>query len=72
MAPRTVLELTAAPLALLKDEFFVADAELTVEDLPNGLLVSRHLVVETKTPLQTRRDLLDGTNCAHIKSENRP
>lgn len=71
-APRTVLKLAAGLLALLIVEFLIAEAELTVEDLLIGLPVLRHLGVDTKTLLKTRRDLLDGTDCADIKSENRP
>lgn len=71
-APRTVLKLGAGPLALLNVEFLVAYAELTVKDLLIELQVLRRWSIDTKTLLETRRNLLDGTYCADIKSENRP
>lgn len=61
--PRLVLKLSAGPLALLNVRFLVADADLAVEDLLIGLPVLRHLGVDTKTLLEERRDLLDGTDC---------
>lgn len=61
-ALRTVLKLTSGPLALLNLQYLVADADLDVEDLLLGLPVLRHLGVDTKTVLEERRDLLDGSN----------
>lgn len=68
--PRTVLLLSAGPLALVNVTFLVADADLSVEDLLIGLPVLQHLGVDTKTLLEERRDLLDGSDCSSIGAAN--
>lgn len=47
-APRTVLNLSRWPLALINIEFHVADVELAAEDLLIGLPVSRQLSDDIK------------------------
>lgn len=65
--PRTVLRLVAGPLALVNVTFLVADADLAVEDLLIGLPVLQHLGVDTKSLLENKRDVLNGTDCSTVK-----
>lgn len=63
-----VLKLSAGSFALLNVEFLVTDAELAAEDQLIGLSILPHLDVDTKTLLENRRDLLDGTDCSSVKN----
>lgn len=67
---RTVLPLAAGPLALVNVIFLVADADLAVENSLIRLPVSQHLGVDTKTLLEDRCDLLDGTERSSINVAN--
>lgn len=60
--PRTILKLFADPLPLLNLECLVSNSDLAVKDFLLGLPVIRHLEVDTKTLLEERKDLLDGSN----------
>lgn len=53
---------TAGSLALLNVEYLVADADFAAEDLFLGLPVLQNLVVDTKTLLEERGGLLDGSD----------
>lgn len=64
---RTVLELSAGPLALLNVKVFVTNAELSAEDLFLRLPALRHLVVYSKSLLEERRDLLDVRDCSSAR-----
>lgn len=66
--PRTILQLSSGPLALVNVTYLVADAQLAVEDLLIGLPILKHLGIDTKTLLEERRDLLDGADCSTIRA----
>lgn len=66
--PRTILKLSAGPLALLNVRYLVAESNLTAEDVLIGLPVLRHFGVDTKTLLEERRDLLDGSDCSNVEA----
>lgn len=61
-----MLKLSAGHLGMLNVEYLVADANLAVEDLLIGLPVLRYLGVDSKTSIEERSDLLDGSNCSSI------
>lgn len=65
---RTVLHLSSGQLALSNVTFLVADGDLPCEDLLVGLPVLRHLQVDTRTLLEDRVSVLDGTDCSHIEN----
>lgn len=48
----------------------VTDADLVVGDLFTGLAILQLLGVDTKTLLEKRRDLLDGSDCSSIRVAN--
>lgn len=58
-------------LALTKISFRVSDDylscdEVSCEDLLIGLLVLRHLKIDSRTLLESRRDILDGMDCIEV------
>lgn len=69
-APRTMLKLSAGPLALLNVEYLVTDMELAAEDLLMGLPVLRHFGVDNETLLEDRRNLLSETDCSNAAPNN--
>lgn len=66
--PRTILRLAAGPLALVNVTYLVADDDLAVEDLLIGLPVLQHLGIDTKSLLESKRDVLDGIDCSSVRS----
>lgn len=61
--PRTVLHLSAGPLALLNIRYLIPDDDLACSDLLIGQPVLYHLKIDTKTLLEQNRSQLDGTDC---------
>lgn len=64
--PRSVMNLATGQLALGNVTFLVANADLACKPLIIGLPVLKHLQVDTPTPLDNNRAVLDGANCSHI------
>lgn len=67
-APRTVLQVSAGPLAMVNVTYLVAYADLAVEGFLIGSPVLQNLGVNTKTFLEERRDLFDVADCSAVKS----
>lgn len=67
--PQTILRLAAGPVLLVKVTFLVSDVELGVEDFLFGLPILEHLVVDTKTLLEDKRNFVDGYDCSDIGRE---
>lgn len=57
-----MLKLAAGPLKNLNVEYLVVHIDLAVEDLLLALPVLLHVSVDTKTPLEERCALLDGSD----------
>lgn len=66
-----MLKLTSCPLSLLNVEYLAADADFAIEDLLLGMPVLRHVDMDTKTFLEERRGLLDGSDCSSVKPSER-
>lgn len=56
-------------LVLLNVSFFVADDDLSCEELLIGLPVLRHLRIDNKTVMKTNPSKLDGTDCAKVGNQ---
>ena len=64
--PNVVLNLKAGPLALRNVLFLISDDRLTSEPVIIGRPVLKHMKVDTKSLLEERAALLDGTDCSSV------
>lgn len=71
-APRTILHFSSGRLAIKNIRVLVADDDLSTEDWLIGLPVLQHRQIDTKTLLEIKRSVLDGTVCALTHSGVNP
>lgn len=64
--PRTVLQLSTDPFALVSVTFLIVDEELAAEDYLIGLPILQHLGMDSMSLLEQKRDLLDGIDCSAV------
>lgn len=69
--PRIFLHLSSGRLALLHIRYLVTGEDLASEDLLNGLLVLRHLKIDTKTLSEAKQEAFDGADCALLEDQTK-